>query len=376
MQVPLLDLKRQYEQVGPKLEVAVLEVLRSGQYILGPAVESFEADLAQLCGVRHAIAVSSGTDALLAALVAIHLQPGDQVIVPAFSFFASASVVQRLGAVPVFVDIDARTYLMDPIAVYNAITPRTRAIMPVHLYGQMCDLAELTAIAAPHNIVLIEDAAQAIGASRNGLGLAQASAAAALSFYPTKNVGGVGEGGGILTNDDEFAAECRAIRHHGQIRPYLHEMTGGNFRMDAVQAAALAVKLAFWRDWKRRRQEIAARYDAEISSTVATPITVDGADHTFHQYVIAHPQRNRLREHLSTAGVDTGIFYPVPLNRQPCFAHLPSAEQSLPNAESAAASVLAIPVYPELQDNQVDHVIDSINAFVTADQDEVSSCTR
>jgi dTDP-4-amino-4,6-dideoxygalactose transaminase len=355
----MLNLQRQYAQVGSQIEAAVSQVLREGQYILGPAVERFESVLAQQCGVRYAVALSSGTDALLLALMALKVRPGDEVIVPAFSFFASASVIARIGAVPVFVDIDPTSYLLEPKTVAAAVTAKTAAVIPVHLYGQMCDIEALSSLGLP----LVEDAAQAIGAERNGLRPGVVGALAALSFYPTKNLGGAGDAGALLTNDETLARECRALRVHGQYGQHDHRLLGGNFRMDAIQAAVLSVKLQYLPQWTSRRRELAGRYQRGLGPGVAKPVVLDGLRHVFHQYVIAHPRRDALAAHLATAGIDTAVHYPKPIPRQPCFCELPEGKASFPGAERAAAQVLALPIYPELRDDEQDYVIDQVNAF-------------
>lgn len=364
MKVPLLDLAAQARSVEPDLREAVLRVLDSQKYILGPEVEALEQELAAFSGVKHAVAVHSGTDAILIALMALGIGPGDEVIVPPFTFFATAGCVSRVGATPVFADVRPDTFNIDPDAVQAAITTHTRAIIPVHLYGQCTDMERLQAMAERHHLAFIEDAAQAVGAMRNDRGLASLGTAAALSFYPTKNLSAVGEGGMVLTNDAALANKLRAMRNHGQTGTYEHAWIGGNFRMDGIQGAALRVKLKHLPAWNNARRRHAARYDEGLAGTsVITPPAEPCCHHVYHQYTIRSPRRDALREHLIRAEIGSGVYYPLCLHLQPCFSHLGYQKGAFPVAEKASAEVLSLPIYAEMTAAQQDHVIETIRAF-------------
>lgn len=370
--MPLLDLRAQLAELGPALEAAVLEVVRSGSYILGPAVAAFEAAAARHLGARHAIGVSSGTDALVVALMALGIGPGDRVITTAYSFFATAGAIARLGATPVFVDIDPRSYNLDPRGVeawldgHPAEAATVRAILPVHLYGQCADLAALGAIARARGIAVVEDAAQAFGATAPlGDGARAAGTVGAVgcfSFFPSKVLGGIGDGGLVVTDDDALAARVRTLRVHGAQPKHHHALIGGNFRLDAIQAAALAVKLPHAARWAAARRAVAARYDAALAPLgVTVPLARWGAaHHVYAQYVVRPPagvDRDRLAAHLAARGIETAVFYPVPLHLQACFAHLGYRAGALPEAERAASATLALPLYPELPPALQDRVI-------------------
>jgi dTDP-4-amino-4,6-dideoxygalactose transaminase len=364
MKVPLLDLAAQFESVAPELRAAVERALSSQEYILGPEVTALEAELASYCGAAHAIGVSNGSDALVATLLSLGIGAGDEVIVPSFTFFATAGAVARVGARPVFVDIDAATFNIDADAVASAVTADTTAIIPVHLYGQCAEMDRLLAVARRHSLAVIEDAAQAIGAKDRGRSACSLGTAGTLSFYPTKNLSGIGEGGMILTNDAQLADRLRQLRNHGQSERYFHHYIGGNFRLDGLQAAALRVKLRRLPGWTAARQEHAARYDAAFRETPVTPPAVRaGCEHVYHQYTIRSERRNALREHLTSAGIGTGLYYPLPLHLQPCFAYCGYREGQLPASEEAARQVLCLPVFPEMTPEQQDFVIERILAF-------------
>jgi dTDP-4-amino-4,6-dideoxygalactose transaminase len=338
---------------------------------MGPEVEALERELAALIGVEHAVGVSSGTDALLVALMALGIGPGDEVITPTFSFFATAGCVSRVGATPVFVDIDPATFNVDPAAVARAITPRTRAVLPVHLFGLCADLDAILDVAASRGIPVIEDAAQAIGAR---LGRRQAGAMGTVgcfSFFPSKNLGAFGDGGLVTTTDAALAAELRLLRNHGAEPRYFHARVGGNFRLDALQAAVLRIKAPHLEEWTTARRANADRYRAlfaeyGIGGAVTLPTEPEGRTHIYNQFVIRTDRRDRLREHLTGAGISTEIYYPVPLHRQECFARLAPPADPLPAADAAAATVLALPIYGELTDAQLRHVAASIAAFCRA----------
>jgi len=364
MQVPLLDLRLQYASMREDILSAITRVCDSQQFIMGPEVEQLESEVAAAIGVPHAVAVSSGTDALLVALMALGIGGGDEVITPTFSFFATAGSVARVGATPVFVDIDPETLMLDIDRVRAAITPRTRAIVPVHLYGLCADIDALTAAAGP-GIHIIEDAAQAIGAAYHGRPAGTLGTIGCFSFFPTKNLGGFGDGGLVTTGDAALAAHVRLLRNHGAHPKYVHREIGGNFRLDALQAAVLRVKLPHLADWNSKRRANAARYrelfaNAGLDGRVRLPVEPAGRTHVYHQFVIRVAERDAMRAHLTTRGVGTEVYYPVPFHRQQCFADLIHAADAFPNADAAASDVLALPIYPELTREQQQHVVASI----------------
>lgn len=364
MKVPLLDLKAQLQVVETELRAAIDRVLASQQYILGAEAEALEAEIAAACGTRHAIAVSNGSDAIVASLMALKIGPGDEVIVPSFTFFATAGCVARVGARPVFVDMLPDTFNIDPDAVAAAVTPRTRAIIPVHLYGQCADMDRIMAVAQRHKLAVVEDTAQAIGATWRGRQAGSFGVAGTISFYPTKNLSAIGEAGMIVSNDDAFARTARQIRNHGQSEQYFHHHIGGNFRMDGIQAAALRVKLKRLPGWTSARRAHAARYQAAFAkSSVTPPVVLAECEHVYHQYTIRSRERDALRSHLGDAGVATGIYYPLPLHLQPCFAYLGYQEGQLPVSEQASREVLSLPIFSEMTAAQQDHVIEHIVGF-------------
>jgi dTDP-4-amino-4,6-dideoxygalactose transaminase len=354
MKVPLLDLTAQYRTVREDIRVALDGVLDEQALILGKHVEQFEKDLAEFCGVKHALGVSSGTDALLATLMALGIGPGDEVICPAFTFFATGGSIARTGATPVFVDIDPVTFNIDPARIDARVTPRTRAIMPVHLYGQMAAMERIKLIADRHGLKIIEDAAQAIGSTRQGRLPGTIGDAACLSFYPTKNLGALGDAGAILTNDTDLYERCRKIRVHGSGHTYYHEMIGGMFRMAAVQAAGLSVKLKHLCAWNAGRNRNADLYRTLLADAdVTLPGTDAGNFHTFHQFVIRVNNRDAVKQKLTERGIGCAVFYPLGLHLQQCFAHLGYKPGQLPHTEAACADVLALPIYPELTEEMV-----------------------
>lgn len=369
MNVPLLDLVAQHETIKDAVLAAAHEVIARQQFIMGPEVGRLEAEVAALCRARHAIACASGTDALLLPLKALGLRPGDEVIAPAFTFFATAGAIHNAGGRPVFVDIDPETFNLAPEAVEAAVTPRTRAIVAVHLYGQMAAMERILAIAARHGLVVIEDAAQAIGARRRIDGTWRMAGelgwAGALSFFPSKNLGGWGDGGMMLTQDDALAERLRKLRLHGGAKQYHHEEVGTNSRLDTLQAAVLLVKLPHLARWSAARRERAARYSEAFGAHPAIcPPTVDPAnEHIFHQYTLRVERRDALLAHLKARGIGYAVYYPVPLHLQPCFAHLGYRRGSLPATEAATASVVSLPIYPELTPAQQDAVIEAVTGF-------------
>jgi dTDP-4-amino-4,6-dideoxygalactose transaminase len=404
MNVPLLDLQKQYLSLKPDLDAAMIRVAESQICILGSEVEAFEQAMASYCGSRFALGVSSGTDALLMALMAIGLGTGDEVIVPTFSFFATAGAVARLGATPVFVDSEVQSFNINPELLEQRITPRTKAIIPVHLFGQCADMQAIMQIAMQHGIPVIEDAAQAIGAEYVGAAYSNGSKAGSMgligcfSFYPTKNLGAFGDAGLITTNDEELYVKLKCLRNHGMEPRYYHKFVGGNFRMDAIQAAVLNVKLnslEAWHEARRRNAELYTRLFIEKDLTQSVKDSEGGTcnscllntsntsiilpseiytnqnitnHHIYHQYTIRVPHRDRLRSYLAERGVGAEIYYPVPLHRQECFAHLASNNAASNDADFAVANclanhVLSLPIYPELAPKQIHYVVEMIAEF-------------
>lgn len=369
MNVPLLDLQGQYQELREELLAAVTRVCDSQRFVLGDEGRALETEIAAYSQTKYAIGCASGSDALLLALMALDIKAGDEVITTPFTFFATGSAVTRLGGRPVFVDIDPLTYNIDPDAVARAITPRTKAIMPVHLYGQCADMDGLLRIAARHQIPIVEDAAQAIGAEDTQRRAGSMGIMGCFSFYPSKNLGGAGDGGMLTTNDAELAARLKILRVHGGATEYRHAEVGINSRLDELQAAVLRVKLKYLDRWSDQRRVNASRYDELLQErkpefTVVTPFVREEARHIFHQYVLRVPKhRDDLVKHLAENGVGTGIYYPIPLHRQECFAFLGYRAGDCPEAERAAKETIALPIYPELTENQQRHVVDSLLSF-------------
>ena len=372
MNVPLLDLKAQHRAVGEAVLARVMAVVESQQFILGQPVRELEAAIAGLCHTGYAVGVASGTDALLLPLKALDLDPGDEVITTPFTFFATAGTIHNAGARPVFVDIEPDTYNIDVARVEAAITPRTRAIVPVHLFGQMAALERLLPLAERHGLAVVEDACQAIGARRRIAGqwrlAGELGAATSLSFFPTKNLGGWGDAGMVVTSDERLAERVRRLRTHGGMKMYFHEEVGTNSRLDAIQAAVLLAKLPHLAAWSAARRANAAWYEGALAGVdgVRTPVTDPANEHIFHQYVVAAERRDALRAHLKAAGVGTAVYYPRPLHLQKCFAYLGYKAGAFPVSETAAERVLALPVYPELAEAQRDHVGATIRQFYGA----------
>jgi len=368
MQVPLLDLAAQYAPIRDAVVEAVTRVVDTQKFILGPEVEAFEAEAAAYLGTRHAIGVTSGTDALLVAMMALEIGPGDEVIVPTYSFFATAGCVSRVGATPVLVDIDPVTYNLDVDAVRRAITPRTRAIIPVHLYGQAAEMTPLLTLACEHGLQVIEDAAQALGATYDGKALGTLGRFGCFSFYPSKNLGAAGDAGLVTVTDDEMAARVRLLRVHGAQRTYHHEKVGGNFRMAALQAAVLRVKLPHLEAWTEARRRNADRYRGlfgmlAADAPVQLPTERPGRRHIYNQFVIRAERRDALRDYLRQHGIGCEIYYPVPFHLQPCFASLGVPPGALPESERAARDTLALPIYSELSEAQQQYVVETIADF-------------
>ena len=369
MNVPLLDLQAQYVALRDDLQQAVERVMSSQRFVLGDEVRGLETSIAGYCQTKHAVGCASGSDALLLALMALDVKAGDEVITTPFSFFATAACITRLGARPVFVDIDPPTYNIDASQVADAITSRTKAIMPVHLYGQCAVMDPLLEVGKRRSVPIVEDAAQAIGATDNGRPAGSMGLIGCFSFYPTKNLGGAGDGGILTTNDDDVAARLRRLRAHGGANEYEHDEVGINSRLDELQAAVLRVKFPSLDRWSEERAQKAALYsklliEADLSFPLVTPHVRDDGRHIFHQYVIRVPgNRDALMEHLKTRGVGTKVYYPIPLHLQACFNYLGYKEGQFPESESAAKETLALPVYPELSEEQQVYVVDSIKSF-------------
>ncbi|MFL5449471.1 MAG: DegT/DnrJ/EryC1/StrS family aminotransferase [Gemmatimonadales bacterium] len=369
MSVPLLDLVAQYREIKDDVLAAMMEVIERQSFIMGPEVPQLEAEIARLSHTKHGIACASGTDALLLPLKALDLRPGDEVITTPFTFFATAGTVHNAGGTPVFVDIDPATMNISPDAIEAAITPQTRAIIVVHLFGQMAVMESIMRIAARHALPVIEDGAQSIGARRKIDGQWRMSGelgtAGTLSFFPTKNLGAWGDAGLIVTQDDKLAERLRHLRLHGGSRQYMHEEVGTNSRLDTLQAAVLLAKLPYLERWNQARKRNAARYtEAFTGHPSVCPPAIDPAnDHIFHQYTIRVPQRDELQAHLKRQGIGHAVYYPLALHLQPCFAHLGYHPGRLPAAEAAMDSVLSLPVYPELTEQQQNTVIAAVKSF-------------
>jgi dTDP-4-amino-4,6-dideoxygalactose transaminase len=366
--VPLLDLKAQYATLRDEIRTAMDRVAESQYFILGPEVEALEAEIAAYSHCRFGIGVSSGTDALLVALMALDLQPGDEVITTPYTFFATAGCIARLGAKPVFVDIDPHSYNIDPAPIEAAVTARTRAILPVHLFGQVADMAPIMQVAERHGLTVIEDAAQAIGAEEDGQRAGSIGHLGCFSFFPSKNLGGFGDGGMVVTNDPALAEKLKLLRGHGAKPKYYHKVVGGNFRLDALQAAILRVKLKYLDEWTAGRQRNAARYrqlfqELGLDEVVGLPGERENVRHIYNQFVIRCPQREGLMAHLKQHGIGHEIYYPVPMHLQECFADLDYHAGDFPESERAANETLAIPIYPELTEEMQRSVVNAIAQF-------------
>ena len=369
MAIPLLDLKAQYKTIRDEVLRVTEEVYESQYFILGPRVDAFERDFAAYCHSKFAVGVSSGTDALLEALMVLGVGPGDEVIVPAYSFFATAGVVHRLGARPVFVDIKLEDYNIDPSLIEAKISDRTRAIMPVHLYGQCADMTAINELAQRRGIPVVEDAAQAVGAEFEGKRAGALGTLGCFSFFPSKNLGGFGDAGAITTDDAAMHEKLVDFRVHGMRPKYFHHYVGGNFRIDALQAAILHVKLPHLESWTEGRRSNATKYaelfaDAKVGERIVLPTELAGRRHIYNQYILRFPDgratRDRVLEHLKSKSIGCEIYYPLTLPQQKCFADV--AEGSYPNSDAAAEQTLAIPIYPELTDAQLEEIVKEIAA--------------
>ncbi|MFH1687632.1 MAG: DegT/DnrJ/EryC1/StrS family aminotransferase [bacterium] len=368
MAVPLLDLKRQYDYLKPELDQAAIDVLTHGKFILGPEVAQLEERVAAVCGVKYATGVASGTDALLLALRAAGVEPGDEVITTDYSFFATAGVVHRLGAKPVLVDIEPDTYNIDPNLIEAAITSKTKVIMPVHLYGQVADMDPIMEIARKHNLKVVEDAAQAIGSEYKGRKAGSIGDFGCFSFFPSKNLGAGGDGGMIVTNNEDNYNLTRWLRVHGAKRKYYHDMVGYNSRLATLQAALLLVKLPHLQAWSEKRIVHADIYNKAFAgvSGVAIPVRKEYSTfHIYNQYTFAFENRQAVQDKLSEAKIGNVVYYPVPFHRQPCFAYLGYAEDAFPVSNRASEQVLSVPIYPEMTDAEQQEVISTIKAVLS-----------
>jgi dTDP-4-amino-4,6-dideoxygalactose transaminase len=366
MKVPFLDLKRQYSAIKKEMDEAVFSVLSNTQFILGPEVKSLEEKIAAYCGTKFAIGVASGTDALLLSLRACGLKSGDEVITTGFSFFASAGVISRLGANPVFVDIDPETYNINPAQIEKKVTPKTKAIMPVHLFGQCADMDPIMHIAKKHNLKVVEDAAQAIGAEYKERKAGAIGDFGGFSFFPSKNLGGAGDGGMVATNDPDMAEMVRVLRVHGSKPKYYHSTIGYNSRLDTLQAAILDVKLKYLDEWSKKRREHAKIYSSAFKDLdMITPKEESFNYHIYNQYTIAVKNRDELRNYLKEKQIGHDTYYPIPLHLQECYRFLGYKKGDLPVSEKKAEEVVSIPIYPELTEEEQEYVISTIKEFVT-----------
>jgi dTDP-4-amino-4,6-dideoxygalactose transaminase len=364
MKVPFLDLSLQHKAIREQAVAALTATYDATRFCLGKDVEDFEAAFAATLGYPRALGLNSGTSPLHLASVLGNFGPGDEVIAPPFTFISTVWGISYVGATPVFVDIEESTFNLDPAKIEAAITPKTKGIVAVHLFGQPARMDEILAIAKKHGLFVVEDCAQAVGARYKGTPVGILGDVGTFSFYPTKNLGGCGEGGALVSKHEALFEKAKLLRVHGSGRRYYHDLVGFNFRMDGFQGAVLNVKLPHLAMWTARRQAIARRYLAGITlAGVTLPVTVDYGASVYHQFTIRHPRRDSLREHLAKHDIGTDLIYPVPLHRQACFAELGYAEGSLPVAEKATATCVSLPIFPELTDAQVDHVIATINAF-------------
>jgi dTDP-4-amino-4,6-dideoxygalactose transaminase len=364
MQVPLLDLKAQYATIKDEILQAISEVCESQYFALGPAVEEFEKQIAAYCKSKYAIGVSSGTDALLVSLMALDIKPGDEVITTPFTFFSTAGSVARLGARPVFVDVDPESYNIDPSVIEEKITEKTRAIIPVHLFGQAAQMKAIKKIAKRHNLAVIEDAAQAVGASQDGIMCGNLGDCGCFSFYPTKNLNAFGDGGLVTTNDDGLAEKIRILRDHGQNPKYFYRMIGGNFRLDGIQGAILNVKLKHLDKWNEVRRQNAALYDSNLAdSPVNAPKIDENNISIYHQYTVTVPERDKLQKFLAENEIGSAIFYPKPLHLQECFSELGYKPGDFPVTERLCNEVLSLPVYPEISSSQIEFVSKMVLKF-------------
>lgn len=361
--IPLADLREQYRRLKPEIDSAIAAVLENAQFVLGPAVESFERQFASYCGVSHAIGVNSGTSALHVALLAAGVGPGDEVVTVPFTFVATIAAIEYAGAKPVFVDIEPDYYTMDPASLERAITPRTKAVLPVHLFGQPADMDSIAEIARRHKLVVIEDASQAHGSEYKGRRAGSMSEIACFSFYPGKNLGAYGEGGAAVTNNAQYADTMRLLRSWGERTRYEHSLKAFNYRMDGIQGAVLGVKLKHLEQWTETRRTLAATYQRMLAGTPAlTPRVRPDVRHVYHVYAVRLEQRDRWRAHLAERHIQTGVHYPVPVHLQPAYRDLGYRVGDFPVAESVAREILSLPLFPEMTEQQVQEVADVLRA--------------
>jgi dTDP-4-amino-4,6-dideoxygalactose transaminase len=367
--IPLVDLKAQYRALKPEIDRAMQRVLDNAQFILGPAVSSFEKDFAAFCHTAEAIGVNSGTSALHVSLLAAGIGPGDEVITVPFTFVATAAAIEYAGAKPVFVDIEPTHFTMDPAKIERAITPRTKAIVPVHLYGQPADMDAICEVANRHGLVVIEDACQSHGSDYKGRRCGSMGLLGCFSFYPGKNLGAYGEGGAIVTNDPALAGKARLLRAWGEETRYEHKYRGFNYRMDGLQGAVLGVKLKHLETWTEARRSRAAEYTRRLRGTAANvPAERPGSRHVYHQYVVRVPERDAWRAALTEAGVQTGVHYPIPVHLHPAYSDLGYSRGDFPVSERAAIEVLSLPMFPELTDEQIESIASVFRAGVLTNQ--------
>ncbi|MHC4122514.1 MAG: DegT/DnrJ/EryC1/StrS family aminotransferase [Planctomycetota bacterium] len=364
MQIPLLDLKAQYTAIKNEILPAINEVCDSQMLCLGPAVAKFEENIAKYCGSKHAIGVSSGSDGLLVSLMALGIKPGDEVITTPFTFFATAGAVARLCAKPVFVDVDEDSFNINPTNIEKKITEKTKAIIPVHMFGQAAQMKPIMEIANGHNLAVIEDACQSIGSTQDAIKCGNFGNCGCFSFYPSKNLGGFGDGGLVITNNDNLAEDIRILRDHGQNPRYFYKVIGGNFRLDGIQGAVLNVKLKYLDEWNKKRRQNAALYDGLLADCPVKCPKIDSNNISiYHQYTITAPKRDQLQQFLAENGIASAIFYPKPLHLQECFKELGYKQGDFPIAEKLCKQVLSLPAYPELEKEQIEYVAEKITEF-------------
>ncbi len=362
--IPYLDLPAQIRPLRKEIDAAIARSLDACSFCLGPDVVEFEKDFARYCGAEHCIAFNSGTSALHVALLLLNIKQGDEIITTPYTFVATSWAISYVNATPVYVDIDDATFNLDPAQIEKAITPRTKAIVPVHLYGHPLDMDGILAVAKKHNLPVVEDACQAHGAKYKGKTIGTFGAMSCYSFYPGKNLGAAGEGGALVTNNAEFAKRARSLREHGSTVRYYHDEIGFNYRMEGIQGAVLGVKLPHLPTWTSGRQRVAKRYAELLADTpLQLPRQANWAESVWHLYVVRHPKRDALKKHLETNGVGCALHYPLPLHLQKCYAHLGYQEGAFPVSEKAARECLSLPIYPELTDTQVQRVADVIKEF-------------
>jgi dTDP-4-amino-4,6-dideoxygalactose transaminase len=367
LKIELINLKRQYHQTKDEINEAMEKVLENGQYILGPEEKALEKEIAEYLGVEYAIGVANGTDALVLALRALNIGLGDEVITTPFTFFATAEAISHVGAVPVFADVDPDTYNINPDLIEEKITERTKAVIPVHIFGQPCDMDRIIEIAKKHNLYVIEDACQAMGAEYKGQKVGTFGDAACFSFFPTKNLGGYGDGGMVITNNSNIAEKVDMLRKHGSKKKYYNEEIGYNSRLDELQAAILRVKLRYHDKWNKMRISAANKYDSllsDLSDVIKTPYKIKEAKHIYHLYCIQCENREIIMQKLEERGIATGIYYPVPLHLQKAYTNLGYKQGDLPVAEDLCKKIFAIPMFPEISDDEINYVSDTLHKIV------------